>query len=177
MRQSRRDFMSTAALGSAGLAFTGVVGNGLVAAPPSTPQKATVDQVAQADVEKYIKSLKGRAIRPGDGEYEKARLVWNGKFQKRPGLVAFCTGSADVANTVKFARQHNLVLAIRSGKHSLAGKSTCDGGVVLDLSTLKKVDIDPDKRVARVEAGVLLGEFDKATAAHGLATTAGTEPA
>src|SRR5262249_12492530 len=75
-----------------------------------------------------------------------------------------------------FARKHNLILAVCSGKHSLAGKSTCDGGVVLDLSTLKKVDVDPDKRVARVGAGVLLGEFDQASAKHGLATTARTEP-
>ena len=175
MRQSRRDFMSTAALGSAGLAIAGVAGNGLIAAPPSASKKSTVDQVAQADVEKFVKSLKGRAVRPGDGEYEKARLVWNGKFQKRPGLVAFCTGSEDVAKTIEFARKHNLALAVRSGKHSLAGKSTNDGGVILDLSSLKKVDVDVEKRVARVDAGVLLGEFDEATVKHGLATTAGTE--
>lgn len=170
---SRREFLATAAaIGSAGLASTGL---GQSPMPPESGQRITIDKVDPALVKRFIAGLKGRAVRPTDPDYEKERLVWNGKFQKSPGLIAVCSGPEDVQRTVEFARRHNLIMAVRAGKHSLAGKSTCDGGLVLDLSTLKKVDVDPGKRVVRIEPGVLLGEFDQATVKHGLATTAGTE--
>jgi len=175
MSQLRREFLSQSAIGGACLALSGVTSERASAAPTSTT-RSTIDKVDPAEVEKFIATLKGRAVRPTDGAYETTRLVWNGKFEKRPGLICVCTGPGDVARTVEFARRHNLILVVRAGKHSLAGKSTCDGGVVLDLSTLKKAEVDPSKRVVRIDPGVLLGEFDQATAVHGLATTAGTEP-
>jgi UDP-N-acetylenolpyruvoylglucosamine reductase len=130
----------------------------------------------KADVQRFVASLKGRAIRPGDQDYELARQVWNAAFDKHPGLIIACSGSADVARTIEFVRRHDLLMAVRSGGHSLAGKSTCDGGVVLDLSGLKDIRIDAAKRTARAEAGLTLAEFDQATQAQGLATTSGTEP-
>lgn len=184
MKRSRREFLAKSTVASASLAFTSA-GIGRVAAQPRPAQPAgtpaatgrvTIDRVNRADVDRFVSSLQGRAIMPGDSDYETARLVWNGKFQRHPGLIAICNGPDDVARTVDFARRHNVIMAVRAGQHSLAGKSTNDGGLILDLSRFRRIEIDRDRRLARVEAGCLLGEFDIAATAHGLATTAGTEP-
>ncbi|HEX8090475.1 MAG TPA: FAD-binding oxidoreductase [Blastocatellia bacterium] len=173
--RSRRDFIATAARWSAGLALTGAAGPFATNAAHAPPQNS-IGQMNKADVQRFVASLKGRAIRPGDQDYELARQVWNAAFDKHPGLIIACSGSADVARTIEFVRRHDLLMAVRSGGHSLAGKSTCDGGVVLDLSGLKDIRIDAAKRTARAEAGLTLAEFDQATQAQGLATTSGTEP-
>src|SRR5262245_18056442 len=106
MMQTRRDFMSTAAVGTAGLALSGNIGNVPAIAQPAAPSaakaRATIDQVAKADVDKFIASLTGGGVRKGDANYEAVRLVWNGKFEKLPGLIALCKGSADVARTIEF---------------------------------------------------------------------------
>jgi FAD/FMN-containing dehydrogenase len=175
MQRSRREFMATAVRGSAGIALGGVAGWCVTGGAPTGHQK-TIDLVDTVDVQRFVASLKGRAISPRDRDYDSARQVWNGAFDKHPGLIVACSGSADVARTIEFTRRNDLLLAVRSGGHSLAGKSTCDGGVVIDLSGLKKIEIDPVKRIARAEAGLTLAEFDQATAAQGLATTSGTEP-
>lgn len=171
MNLTRRELLTKTALGTAGLALGGLAFNQTAKATA----KKTIAQIAEADVVAFIKTLKGPAVRPTDAAYEVVHRVWNGKFQQKPGLVVQCSGPEDVARTIEFAAKHDLVMAVRSGKHSLAGKSTNNGGLVLDMSTLVKVEVNPVKKTARAEAGVLLGEFDIATEKHGLATTAGTE--
>ncbi len=118
-------------------------------------------------------SLDGELIEPGEAGYEEHRRVWNGMIDRRPALIARCASVADVVNTVRFAREEQLLLAVRGGGHSFAGFSTCDGGVVLDLAPMTAVEVDPENRVARAGGGVTWGLFDTATHAHGLATTGG----
>lgn len=117
--------------------------------------------------------LNGEVVTPGDAGYDQARKVWNGAVDKRPAMVIYCTSAGDVAESVKFARAGNYLVAVRSGGHNVAGLSVCDDGVVIDLSRMKRISVDPVRRVARAEAGLSLGEFDVATQAHGLATTMG----
>ncbi|WP_129668413.1 FAD-binding oxidoreductase [Phytoactinopolyspora endophytica] len=118
-------------------------------------------------------SLVGELIRPSDPDYDRHRRVWNGSIDRRPSLIARCAGTADVAATVRFAREHELLTAVRSGGHSFPGLSVCDGGIVVDLSMMKGVRVDPERRTVRVQAGVLIGELDRETQAFGLAVPAG----
>lgn len=119
-------------------------------------------------------SLEGSLHLPGDPAYEQSRQVWNGMIDRRPGLVLRCRTAADVQQAVRFARaQGGLLLSIRGGGHNIAGSAVCEGGLMLDLTPMKAVHIDPAARVARVGPGVLLGEFDQAAQAHGLATPLG----
>src|SRR5262245_19741333 len=118
-------------------------------------------------------SFRGALIMPADSTYDKARRVWNGLIDKRPAVIAECTGAADVMATVKYARDLGVPLAVRCGGHSIGGNSTCDGGVLLDLSRMKGVRVDSIARTARAEGGVLWQELDHETQAFGLATTGG----
>jgi len=118
-------------------------------------------------------NFRGELITPQEPSYDRARRVWNAIIDKRPAVVAVCAGTADVMATVNFAREHGLLLAVRGGGHSIAGNSTCDGGVVLDLSRMKGVRVDRVARTARAEGGVLWQELDHETQAFGLATTGG----
>lgn len=117
--------------------------------------------------------LRGELVRPGDPGYDDARRVWNGMIEKRPGLVVRCAEAGDVAAAVTFAREHELLLAVRGGGHNIAGKSVCDGGLLIDLSPMKEVRVDPERRTARAGAGLKLGELDRETQEFGLATTLG----
>jgi FAD/FMN-containing dehydrogenase len=135
-----------------------------------------VAMVDPAQVRKFCDALDGETILPTDPEYNAARRIWNGMIDRRPGLIVKAAGLDDVIRTIEFARDNGLLLAVRAGGHSLAGKCLCDDGVVLDLSLLKTIEVDPYRRVARAGAGMLLGEFDQATQAFGLATTLGTAP-
>jgi FAD/FMN-containing dehydrogenase len=117
--------------------------------------------------------LRGTIVRPDDAEYDKARSVWNGMIDRRPAVVVRCTGVADVIAGLRFAREHELVVAVRGGAHNVAGFGTCDDGVVLDLSPMKGIRVDPQSRIARAEGGVVWGELDHETQAFGLATTGG----
>ena len=119
-------------------------------------------------------SLRGELIVPGQSGYDQARKVWNGAIDRQPALIARCVGAADVTQAVMFARTHNLLVAVRGGGHSLSGQSVCDGGLVIDLSPMKSVHVDPLASVADVEPGVLLGEFDREAQFFGLAAPAGT---
>jgi FAD/FMN-containing dehydrogenase len=119
------------------------------------------------------RTFQGELIRPDDPGYGDARRVWNGTIDKRPTLIARCTGTDDIVAALRFARERELPLAVRGGGHGVAGTAVSDGGVVIDLSPMKGVSVDPQARVARVQAGVLLGELDTATQAFGLATPAG----
>lgn len=118
-------------------------------------------------------SFHGDVITAEDGAYDAARMVWNAAFDRYPAIIARCTATQDVATAVRLARQHELPIAVRSGGHSHAGHSTCDGGIVIDLGPMKRVTIDTDRHVARVEPGLTWGELNDATAEHGLAAVGG----
>jgi len=118
-------------------------------------------------------TLAGELILPSDPGYDDARQVFNAMHDRRPAAIAACTSTSDVVATVNFARDHGLVVAVRCGGHSVAGLGVCDGGVVIDLSGLKRVAVDPVRRTARAGGGVLWGEFDAATQQHGLHTPGG----
>jgi FAD/FMN-containing dehydrogenase len=124
-------------------------------------------------IEKLRQGLRGDLIMPGDGAYDEARGVWNGAIDRRPALIAYCADTKDVILAVTFARSHNCLVAVRSGGHNVAGLSVCDDGMVIDLSRMKHIAVDPISLVAHAEAGLSLGEFDTATQAYGLATTMG----
>ena len=124
-------------------------------------------------VERFASGLAGRLLRQSDRDYDEARRVWNGMVDKRPALIARCAGTADVVASVRFAREHDLVISVRGGGHNYAGKSVCEGGLMIDLSPMKGIIVDPGRRTVRAGAGLRLGEFDQATQAHGLATTLG----
>jgi FAD/FMN-containing dehydrogenase len=117
--------------------------------------------------------FRGQVVAPGDPGYDPARAVWNATADARPALVARCTGADDVAAAVRFARDRELLVAVRGGGHSYPGFSTCDGGIVIDLSPMAAVQVDPDRRVATAAGGALLGELDRRAQAFGLACPTG----
>ena len=125
------------------------------------------------DIGVLRRTIRGEVIVPGDVAYDQARKVWNGMVDRHPGAIVFCVGSDDVVAVVNFARSRSLLVAVRAGGHNIAGASVCDDGLVIDLSRMKHIEVDPIKRTARAQAGLNLGEFDAATQAHGLATTMG----
>jgi hypothetical protein len=129
--------------------------------------------ISDAYVSDLKASFRGELIRPADASYDQYRKVWNGSIDRRPGIIARCTGVADVRTAVRFARQHELLTAVRGGGHSFPGHSTCDGGIVIDLGPMKGIRVDPEARTVRAQAGVLLGELDRETQAFGLAVPAG----
>ena len=118
-------------------------------------------------------AFRGRLIGPEDADYEQARTVYNAMIDRRPALIARCADAQDVAHAVAFARAHELALAIRGGGHNGAGLGTCDDGLVIDLSLLKDIQVDPGARTVRVGGGCTWGEVDRATGEHGLATPSG----
>lgn len=123
--------------------------------------------------EELASTLRGELVRPGDGTYDQHRKVWNGSIDRFPALIARCAGAADVITAVRFARAHGLLVAVRGGGHSFPGHSVCDGGMVIDLSLMKSVRVDPVDRRVRAQAGVLLGELDHETQAFGSVVPAG----
>src|SRR6202165_4372914 len=124
-------------------------------------------------VDEMQASFGGELVRPDDGEYDEHRKVWNGSIDRRPGLIARCAGVADVRHAVRFAREHELVVAVRGGGHSFPGLSVCDDGMLIDLGSMKGIRVDPEAGTVRAQAGVLLGELDRETQAFGLAVPAG----
>jgi FAD/FMN-containing dehydrogenase len=133
----------------------------------------TADTLRDEDVLSLQRSLSGELIQPGDAKYDEARLVWNGMIDRYPALIARCANTQDVVASVNFAREHALPLAVRGGGHNAAGNATCDGGLVIDLSTMRSVQVDPHARIARAQGGALLADLDAATQVYGLATPTG----
>lgn len=115
----------------------------------------------------------GEIFQPGTDAYEAARKVWNGMIDRRPACIAHCKSVGDVQEALRFARENDLPVAIRGGGHNAAGLATCDGGLVIDLRGMRDVVVDPGRRIARAGGGATWGDFDRATAVHGLATTGG----
>src|SRR3954451_4514695 len=120
-----------------------------------------------------LTGFQGTLIGPEDSGYEEARTLFNAMIDKRPALIARCAGPDDVAKAIAFARDHGLTVAVRGGAHNGAGLGSCDDGVVIDLSLLRDVQVDPEARTVRVGGGCLWGEVDAATNEHGLATPSG----
>ena len=130
--------------------------------------------LSQSEVKDLRASLRGRLLLAGDEGYDEARRLWNGAFDRHPALIARCTGAADVVQAVNFARSHELLTAVHGGGHSLSGQSSCDGGLMIDLTPMKGIRVDPVRRTASAQGGVLLGELDRETQAFGLVTPLGT---
>ncbi len=131
----------------------------------SIPEKAAILE--------FSSGLRGDLLLPEDPGYEEARKIWNGMVDKHPGMIVRCAGVADVISAVNFARKHRVLVAVRGGGHNVAGKATCDGGMVIDLSNMKGVRVDPASQTARAQPGVIWREFDCETQAFGLATPGG----
>jgi hypothetical protein len=127
-------------------------------------------------IQKLASEITGRVIPVNAPDYESSRLVFNRAFDQRPALIVRCAGANDVARSLEFAQHLSLPLAVRGGGHRRAGFGVCDGGVVIDLSGMKRVEVDKDKRVARADAGSLVRDLDEATQRFGLATTSGGCP-
>lgn len=126
-----------------------------------------------ADIEELRRSVSGAVIVPDDARYEEARRVWNGAIDRRPALIVRCRDAADVVEALRFARSERLLVAVRGGGHNVAGYGTCDGGVVIDLSPMRAVRVDPATSTVRVEGGARWGDVDAATQAAALATPGG----
>jgi FAD/FMN-containing dehydrogenase len=129
--------------------------------------------LGEATVRELRDELRGELVLPGDPSYDDVRSVWNGMIDRRPAMIARCTGANDVIAAIRFARSEGLDLAVRGGGHNVAGNATCDGGVVIDLSPMKGVRVDAGARTVRAQGGVTWGELDTETQAFGLATTGG----
>lgn len=117
--------------------------------------------------------LRGQLVRPTDDDYNEARLVWNGMVDKRPAVIARCAGVADVITTIGLARGRGLPVAVRGGGHNVAGNGVCDGGLVIDLSLMNSIRVEPEKGTVRAEGGVTIGALDHETQAFGLAVPMG----
>jgi FAD/FMN-containing dehydrogenase len=130
--------------------------------------------LSAAEIKDLRASLRGQLLLAKDAGYDQARRLWNPMFDRRPALIARCAAPQDVVRAVTFARAHELLTAVRGGGHSLSGQSACDRGLMIDMSLMKSVEVDPQRRVGRAQGGVLLGELDRKMQAVGLATTLGT---
>ncbi len=117
--------------------------------------------------------LKGTVLLPGDEKYDEARSIWNGMFDKKPAIIARCLNKKDISHSVNYARAHDLLIAVKGGGHNSAGNAVCDNGMMIDLSLMQKVDVDPESGTARVEGGCLLSTVDEATQEHGMTVSAG----
>lgn len=129
--------------------------------------------IAAASVEEFRTALRGPLLTASDAAYDETRIIWNGMHDKRPSLIARCTGVADVIAAVNFARENNLLVAVRGGGHNVGGTASCDGGIMIDLSLMKGIHVDPKAKKVRVQGGVTLGEMDRETQVFGLATPGG----
>ena len=124
-------------------------------------------------IEQFRSAFRGEVICPGDAAYETARRIWNASIDKHPGVIALCSGVADVIASVNFARDNNLLVAVRGGGHNVAGRALCDDGIVIDLSRMKGIHVDAKKRTATVQGGATLGDVDRETHVFGLAAPVG----
>ena len=146
--------------------------NSTLGVVPHSPAIASTP-ISQMAVSMLRKRLRGAVLTAEDEGYDAARQVWNAMIDRRPGVIARCADASDVQTVVDFARDMNALLSVRGGGHNIAGSAVNDGGVVIDLSLMKSVQVDPVARTARVAPGVTLGELDHETQAFGLITPTG----
>jgi hypothetical protein len=137
---------------------------------PAARSKPAIDA---SQIEALKLDFRGPIILPSDANYDTARRIWNASIDKYPGAIACCSGAADVAAAVKFARANDLLVSVRGGGHNVAGRALCDDGLVIDLSAMKGVVVDPQSRTVRVQGGATLGDVDRETHAYGLAVPTG----
>src|SRR5205809_833178 len=121
----------------------------------------------------FLEGVRGPVLQSGDPGYDEARAIWNGLIDRRPALIVQCSGAADVVDAVNFAREQNLVLSIRGGAHNVAGNAVNDSGIVVDLSRMNGVHVNPSTRTVRVEGGATWGDCDRETQLFGLAVPGG----
>lgn len=126
-----------------------------------------------AKIEELKALVRGEVLLPGENGYEHARRIWKGMFDRRPAIIARCVGTSDVVHAVNFGRDNNLLLAVKGGGHNSAGTATCDDGMMIDLSLMRRVNVDPRRRTVRVDGGALLGDVDTETQLYGLAVSGG----
>jgi FAD/FMN-containing dehydrogenase len=129
--------------------------------------------ISTEDIDALGKKLSGSLIRAEDENYDEARQIWNGMFDKRPAVIVRCADVADVMDTVRFARDRNLLVAVRAGGHNVAGLASYDDGFVIDLSQMRAVHVDSQARTVKVEGGAQLGDIDRETQAFGLVVPTG----
>jgi FAD binding domain/Berberine and berberine like len=129
--------------------------------------------ISDAALQKFRESLRGPSFRPGEQGYDAARRVPNAMIDRRPSIIVQCAGAADAIACVRFGREHEMLVTVRGGGHSVGGESVCDGGLMIDVSGMKGIRVDPARRTVRAQTGLKLGEFDRETQAFGLATTQG----
>ena len=132
-----------------------------------------VTNISDAIIQEFKTALSGQLMLPEHPSYNEARKVWNAMIDRRPALIVRCAGTADVIKSVKFARANNLLVSVRAGGHNVGGKAVCDNGIMIDLSLMKGIWVDPSRQIALAQPGMRLGEFDRETQAFGLATTLG----
>jgi FAD/FMN-containing dehydrogenase len=171
----RRDFCRTAL--AAGVATTLPVQQlyALTGAMdlPAVTASGGATTLASAAVKNLAAGMRGPLLTRGESGYDHARAVWNGMIDKRPALIARCEGASDVMQALTFAREQDLLVAVRGGGHSISGKAVCEGGLMIDLSNMNSVRVDRVGKVARADGGCLEGHIDHEAAMHGLATTGG----
>ncbi len=179
--RGRRDFCRTA-LASGAMAAMPAVATYSLAGDSRTPEfkdtwgvtfsgKPTL--IFASDIRNFAASIHGRVLTAADPGYDHARRIWNRMIDRRPALIARCSGAADVVRSIAFARERELLVAVRGGGHSYPGYSTCDGGMVIDLSSMRGVRVDPHFRTAWAQGGAWIGDLDRATQQYGLATPMG----
>ena len=132
--------------------------------------------VSHDRIEGFQAAFRGELIKPGDSGYEAARKIWNASIDRHPGVIARCSGVADVVAAVNFARENELLVAVRGGGHNVSGKALCDDGIVIDLSGMRGIHVDAKNHSARVQAGATLRDVDRETHVFGLAVPAGLYP-
>jgi len=138
-----------------------------------TRMDGATEELSPEDLQSFKAAFKGQVLTTDDPAYEESRKVWNAMIDRRPGLVARCTGTVDVVQAVRFARRHGLLCSVRGGGHNIAGLAVCEGGLMIDMSLLRGVWVDPVGRTARAQAGCTLGDVDRETQLHGLAAVLG----
>jgi len=180
----RREFCRSTLAASLAAAYPFLSGCGREAPPVATAVTAetgipaiSLDGVSieleKAAIRELGQACTGEILLAGNPGYDSARKVWNGMHDKHPALIARCVNNTDVQNAVTFARERNLLVAVRGGGHSWPGKSVCDGGIMIDLALMNSATVDPAAQLVSMQGGALLGQLDSASLAHGLVTTAG----
>ena len=174
----RRRFLSAAAAVATALPARSLWAQASSGDAPSTvaavSATGTPVRLTAADVKDFRAGFKGKVLLAQSTGYNEARRVWNGSIDRHPALIARCVGREDIVRAVQFAASHSLLTAVKGGGHSLSGQSTCEGGLMIDLSPMRDIQLDPTRRMARAQSGVLLAELDGKCQASGLVTTLGT---